>query len=973
MAVKTYKKTLAESNYTLLGEHADGVNSENVTGLTPATTYNFKAVPVVNGVDDEGNALYDTATTFHQDQDFMGVTDSESSQTIMWSKQDGATGYELERALNSDFSDATQVYSGTNTFYHDTGLTPGTVYYYRVRAIGSTAWTTYTLSTPYLFELFKEQRQGINIQNDWIVESGEFTYKAAQLEVVKGTASEAIMQRDLGVADLYVSTYIQSIAGMGLLFRYVDANNFLMTRFDTVNGVLQIYERVSGNFTLLASQALTVKSDSEEPQELNVSAQGDIITVTVEHYNTTLSVTTSRFNTATKIGLRSICPSTNTILDVCGYIVAYPTVIEQNQFKLYGILEYFQEPVAVRYIGRFDRTYESYVSRWGEIVIRWYDNKAQRFGPLYYVDELLSEHGIEAMDDHNPPCLHILPTGKIILWYGVHNVDKIFYQKISVESENISSFGVRLDMTDTDIKPYNYPSVLQLSDLSLVLFYRVGVFSDSKYVYKKSTDQGATWGAPVTLTSNSPNGVYLYVAQNPDNLDEIHCAGYFAYDSGDVRRRNIWYAKNADIINTDTWTKSDGTTLSLPFNDSSADLALDDPTVPVLVTDIKVVGNTPYITYGRGDNPNHHLRWAVYRSAAWEHYKVTDSRKFYEEFSAGVELHQYTPGIILNPTNPYEVVLFADRFSELAQANRLEVEVWQSPDNGATWSRSEIITKNSFYDNFRAQWSTDPSPGQRFVWCGGGTFTGFDGGRWYGYDNIRIQSEKDKILQENSLIGFSTLLNSGNYTLSGSDILDWNEANDGLNFIKTPSSTSNPVVDANNAAVFGSGDSMISQYIFSNGPINSLSVLIRLKMNPASAPNNMAVIGNFQTSINNRNFAIYITNGSEIRFLVTNNGTTTDGTTFKSYTIPYTTAETAIGFTFDGGVLKIYKDGAEVTPTKDIDGAVNAIYFNKSKLQIGHFINAAGELHTSFAPLDGYVKKVFIKKGLVTAQEITDF
>ena len=75
--------------------------------------------------------------------------------TIGWTApaNNGApiTGYDLQRATVSSFSDATTIYSGTATSYADTGLNPATTYYYRVRAknaAGAGSWSaTRTVTT----------------------------------------------------------------------------------------------------------------------------------------------------------------------------------------------------------------------------------------------------------------------------------------------------------------------------------------------------------------------------------------------------------------------------------------------------------------------------------------------------------------------------------------------------------------------------------------------------------------------------------------------------------------------------------------------------------------------------------------------------------------------------------------------------------------------------------------------------------
>jgi hypothetical protein len=568
-------------------------------------------------------------------------------------------------------------------------------------------------------------------------------YAADQLKV-HSTTSEAYMTKELGGSDFVMYTYLKpnetGANGGGVVFRFIDANNHWMARYNQSTNALELYERVAGTYVLRATST-QAEFTTLEPYELKITCVGAAISVTLQHYNKTVSYTSAVHQTATRVGIRATQIQSGG-LNV-GYIVAYPIEVAETQFKLYGVLEYFQEPVAIRFTGKFDRTYEAYISRWGQVVTRWFDHNAQVYSTLYVVDSLMAEHGVEAMDDHNPPALHVLPNGKILIWYTVHDVNDIFYQKITLEAENITTYGSRQNMVDTaPSQPYNYPQPVELGNGTLALFYRRGTYDNNKWVYKKSTNSGLNWGAPVVLFDNTPSGVYAYVAQNPANKNEIHMAGYFSYTTSPWRK-DIWYAKCANLLTTDTWAKSNGTPYVLPLTDTTAELVLDTGTLNNLVTDIKVINNKPYITYGYDKNPNHRLKWCELSGGVWVHREVAHSRQFYGSNAA----HQYTPGIILNPANPYEVVLFVDRLSNKANVGRLELEVWESTNNGVTWAQKEIITSNSRFDNYRVQWVVNAAPDHRFLWCGAGLFTGIDGGNWWGYNNVRVQSEKDKITQ----------------------------------------------------------------------------------------------------------------------------------------------------------------------------------------------------------------------------------
>jgi hypothetical protein len=70
---------------------------------------------------------------------------------LSWTAVTNAVQYVVERATQSNFSGAVQVYQGVNTSYADFDLSPSTTYYYRVKAIAggytASAWDTESATT----------------------------------------------------------------------------------------------------------------------------------------------------------------------------------------------------------------------------------------------------------------------------------------------------------------------------------------------------------------------------------------------------------------------------------------------------------------------------------------------------------------------------------------------------------------------------------------------------------------------------------------------------------------------------------------------------------------------------------------------------------------------------------------------------------------------------------------------------------
>ena len=150
----TAADTAQELNYNPITTFV-GSSSNTYTDTTaiPGETYFYRVSAVISG---------DTVNTDNVWSPIIEVTSAnalgasasltpsnvyDTSVTWTWAAVAGATGYVLERATNSAFSTGlTTVYTGALLVYTNTGLTPGTTYYYRVHAT-KTNYTTVTDTT----------------------------------------------------------------------------------------------------------------------------------------------------------------------------------------------------------------------------------------------------------------------------------------------------------------------------------------------------------------------------------------------------------------------------------------------------------------------------------------------------------------------------------------------------------------------------------------------------------------------------------------------------------------------------------------------------------------------------------------------------------------------------------------------------------------------------------------------------------
>jgi phosphodiesterase/alkaline phosphatase D-like protein len=134
------------TNYVYQDVSVGNVTSFAVTGLTPNTTYYYR-VRAFNGCATSSNSSVKTVLTkpctpgAPSAQTAANVTSS--SFSARWSSVTGAIDYRLDVATDSSFSNYVPGYQnlsvGNVTSFAVTGLSPNTIYYYRVRAFNGCA------------------------------------------------------------------------------------------------------------------------------------------------------------------------------------------------------------------------------------------------------------------------------------------------------------------------------------------------------------------------------------------------------------------------------------------------------------------------------------------------------------------------------------------------------------------------------------------------------------------------------------------------------------------------------------------------------------------------------------------------------------------------------------------------------------------------------------------------------------------
>jgi hypothetical protein len=128
--------------------------------------------------------------------------------------------------------------------------------------------------------------------------------------------------------------------------------------------------------------------------------------------------------------------------------------------------------------------------------------------------------------------------------------------------------------------------------------------------------------------------------------------------------------------------------------------------------------NNPFIVFACKEDPDHEFRFAKYDNG-WLTHRITDSSQLYDAS------HFYSGGAVIDPNNVYQVYLSKKHV-------QLEIERWESSDEGQSWSKGASITSDSIKDNFRPQMVKDYHPDFILLWVNG-NYTGLVNRQWTGW------------------------------------------------------------------------------------------------------------------------------------------------------------------------------------------------------------------------------------------------
>jgi BNR repeat-containing family member/PKD domain len=330
------------------------------------------------------------------------------------------------------------------------------------------------------------------------------------------------------------------------------------------------------------------------------------------------------------------------------------------------------------------RTYVGWLERQGDVKMASYDHATR----VRTTVVLRWRFGV---DDHNNPALHVLPDGRLMVFYSRHGGGEMFY-RTSRRPRDITAWGAEQKVpTNTrgasGQSHYTYPNPVQLSEENnrLWLFWRGGTSWPN---FSTSTNNGMTWSRAQNWVGHPNNRPYIKFSTN--KRDRIH----FAFTQGHPARlnSNIYYAR----YRKGYIYRADGTrikpTSQLPLLASEADEVYDTKDKAWVHDIAHTASGRPIIVFAVIDSAGvHHYRYSRWTGSAWKTRPVVRAGGSIAD--NGREPF-YSGGITLDHENP-SVVYLSRQVKGV-----FEVETWRTSDGGATWTRKSV-TSGSSVENVR--------------------------------------------------------------------------------------------------------------------------------------------------------------------------------------------------------------------------------------------------------------------------------
>jgi hypothetical protein len=445
---------------------------------------------------------------------------------------------------------------------------------------------------------------------------------------------------------------------------------------------------------------------------------------------------------------------------------AASTALRNAELTSDGAWSWYQDPRAVHYVGRFDRTYIGAVDSVGDVEVM-----SQDAGTAVTHKTIL--HPALQADDHAAPAIEILPSGTVVVFYSAHVGSKMYF-RVSSNPEDITSFGPEQTMPEnTGAGGFTYANPFYLSSTGRTYLFFRG--SDFRPAMTWTTDF-VHWAPAQVVIDPLPSGLVTstrpYVKYATNGVDTIS----MSFTDGHPRdvtdnsiysltfKNGVLYAPNGDALNVlDTsypagaaaaadgvatgafdvhWTDASNPSFCNPtgtaplststctklFNDGAlvySDLGHSNPAGEAWTISAAMdsSGNPVAVFATYADLNNQEYWYAHWTGSAWITTPFADAGGTISPISAETE---YIGGADIVQSNPSTV--YISREINPGQ-NNWEIEQWNTADGGHTFTHTEVTT-NSVMKNARPVVPWGPPGDIKVLWMSG-TYTMWEGNSFH--------------------------------------------------------------------------------------------------------------------------------------------------------------------------------------------------------------------------------------------------
>jgi len=319
-----------------------------------------------------------------------------------------------------------------------------------------------------------------------------------------------------------------------------------------------------------------------------------------------------------------------------------------------------------------NRTYFTWIDKYGNIVIAYYNHTTGETSKVYLV---ATKSDYPADIEHANPVVFVNNTGHVHVLYGDHDKAAGLQHRYTAVPGDLTSFVYG----SVPITYSTYPNVAVASDNTVWLairHYEDTATSTKGLRVMNSTDGGHTWNPSVLIYNSSgdqwyPNDIVLG-SESP--VQSVHIitsrrVGYGDFDG-------LYYAwRDVDGI----WKYANGTAMDLPVDDVTGDL-VDDGYIVVASLALNS-SNVPYIAYLKSTASGNVTYFAKWNGTAWEIHEVCNIASYKEE------------SVVIDVIDDSTIDIYTIRGT--STLNGGDVVRYRSTDGGVTWSLVENITTDA--------------------------------------------------------------------------------------------------------------------------------------------------------------------------------------------------------------------------------------------------------------------------------------